>query len=663
MNKCFYLKLAFMNLKKSRSTYVPYFLACIGTVFMYFLLMSLANNPGMKNIPESETLKTLFDMGGVVTAIFSIIFILYANSFLMKRRKNEIGLFSILGLEKRHISYIMFYETAITAITGITAGIFMGILFGKLCFLLLLQFVKFSPDSSFQIEGSTVLSCILFFVVLFLVTFVVNYIQVKTNNPVNLMRGEKAGEKEPRSSLLLLLIGMAGLGIGYYLSQTASSVFTSISVFIIAVICVIIGTYALFTSGSIFVLKWLKKRKGIYYTRNNFISISNMIYRMKKNAAGLASICIISTMVLVVLSTTIAMSRGKEQMIRERNPQDLIMESSTVDSDIKKLNQVFEKTAANLHVKIRKSYWYTAADLAIINQNSSFLPFTDADLYQTGDDDSIYDIRLVPAADYNRLGNARVSLNQNEVLLYMDKGVFEGDAFTIGGQSYQIKQQLEKYEFTGWHFNGLPVNRMYLVVRDETVMKTMLEAADEKSSLQYVVCADLEGLSDNKIKLADQMEEYLKGIHKNGSGNYNAESYDKTSKAWDSLYGGLLFLGIVLGILFLIAMVLIIYFKQVSEGYEDRTRFEVMQKVGMDQKEIRQAINRQIRMCFILPVAGALLHVGFAFHTLNLMLLMLGFFDAKLLLRCVVLVSVLFCILYFTVYQMTSKVYQHIIDR
>lgn len=655
----FYARLALTNLKSNKSTYIPYILACIGTVFTYFLLSALAGNKGMEHIPASESLMALFRMGVWVTAIFSILFILYANSFLMKRRKKEIGLYSILGLEKRHISFVLFYEMLFMSIIGIAFGLLLGAAFGKLCFLILLHAVSAAPGSEFLISSEVVGGVVLFFGILFFITFIINYIQVKTNNPIALLTGEKAGEKEPKASILLTLIGTLGIAFGYYMALESNSVMQSIPTFFIAVICVIIGTYATFTSGSIAVLKRLKKSKAYYYKANHFIAVSNMLYRMKKNAAGLASICIISTMILVVLSTTLALFDGRDELARMSAPHDLSLRIREGKGEEEKIIKALSQTAEKHHVKIDWLAEYYEANTSAMLEEDVFGKIYN--LYDSENPQLVYNMRFIPQSDYTRISGEETELKENEVLLYCKTGEYKKEDITVFGKELVIREQIDASSLFGEKKEEGVISEFYFIVKDKAVAASFLEEKEGEGS--YVVCAEFSGLRESKIALAGEVKKVLKekcGIEPK---NIQVESYEVKVDTWNSMYGGLLFLGIILGILFIMAMVLIIYFKQVSEGYEDRIRFEVMEKVGMSKEEIKTAINKQVQMVFFLPVAGAVVHLAFAFRIIQNLLLLFGFANTRALLFSVVIVVLLFSVLYYYVYMMTKRAYRQIISR
>lgn len=666
----FYARLAATNLRKNYTIYFPYILACIGTVFSYFLLMALANNEGMKNIPVSESLQILFRLGTYVAGVFSVIFLLYANSFLMKQRKKEIGLYSILGLEKRHIACLMTYETVFMAVLGIGIGILAGIVFGKLCFLLLLFLIHVSPDSEFLVSPVIAGKSALFFAAIFAITLVINYIQIKGANPIELLRDEKAGEREPRASVFLTLVGALGILYGYYHAVTVKSAFQSIPVFFTSVICVIFGTYAAFTSGSIAFLKYLKRKKKIYYTPNHFIAISNMLYRMKKNAAGLASICIISTMVLVVISTTLALFQGKEQMLHNRYPYDLTIVTNEAYREKKEIAKQLDKQADKLQIRLKNTIAYENTELKLRKGKGGFLALTQEDSQQQMLEE-LYEMNFLTLSDYNRLTGEKETLSKNQLLLYCHNGKYKEETISILKETYEIKQILSQMDFLRHKQQDGAANEFYLVLADDEVQKGLYARYQQQrgeegfygDGANFYIRADLEGLSENKLLLEEKIKEKIKSgfiSDRDFVRVYGAESH---AQQWDTLYGGLLFLGIILGILFIIALVLIIYFKQVSEGYEDRSRFEMMQKVGMGAEETRQAINKQIRMVFLIPAVGALVHILFAFRILEFLLGSLGFYDRRLLAYSILIVVLFYSILYSFVYSRTSRVYQKMIGK
>lgn len=660
LGKFFYSKLALSNLRRNKNAYVPYILACIGIVFTYFLFCLIGRNDGMKNLNGRDALAMIFSFGEVVVGIFSVIFILYANSFLMKRRKKEIGLYGILGLEKRHVSYVMFYETLFMGFFSISIGLIFGVVFGKLVFLGLMKILNTAGDSTFQLSISAFIKTIVFFSIIFGATLVLNYISVHVTNPIALLKGEEQGEKEPKTKIITAILGLILLGIGYYMALTVNSSIAAINEFFIAVLFVIGGTYFIFTAGSIALLKILKRNKNFYYKPKNFISISSMIYRMKQNAAGLATICILSTMVLVTASTTIALYAGEEEILRVMSPFDITVtaESKEIDEDF--LNQVKGKAKEhNVTVTSQTVFSYKESG-GMLKEN--VYDEMDREKYSMEDlENYSCTITYITIDEYNKIANLSKTLNKNEIILVNPSYDYKYDNLTIGDVNLAIKERNI--------FDGLVMNTqgyyksMYVVLNKEdftNVEKELLKIDSknydniEKSSIYQ----NLKGNEKNRIKYAEDLENLVK----NFEGSKDVDSIDINRGQSFQIYGGLLFIGVFLSLLFLLATVLIIYFKQVSEGFNDRKRFIILRKVGMDEKSIKQTINKQIIMVFFLPLIGAIVHIAFAFKMICSMLKMFYLTNTDLFLQCTVGVIVIFSVIYATVYLTTAKVYFKVVN-
>ncbi len=674
MKFTFYLKLALTNLKKNRETYFPYLLACLGTVFMYFLFVSFAYNEGLQNISGRDMVSSLFLIGKIVVIVFAAIFIFYANSFLMKRRKKEIGLYSILGLEKRQISAVMFFESLIMGAASLIGGLLFGTVFGNLLFRILMRLVDTAPDSTFILNPAHFAETGIFFGVVFLFTFFFNDIQVRKSKPISLLKSANEGEKEPKSSLLLTLFGVVSLGYGYYIALTEESIILAIVKFWGAVILVILGTHALFTSGSIFILKTLKRNRHFYYKPNNFISVSNLIYRMKKNAAGLANICILSTMILVTVSTTIALYAGKEDMLRARNPRQLAVTCRTDTIPLSELSGQMEAYAAKHNVTLvdAQNFSYTTFNLMRVDpyHGTSFETMPDYMLSYSSLDLYYYEFTVILLEDYNRMEGTEETLEPDELILFSKVNDYGYDTLTMPFAEFRIKKEVDEVSFSSPKAD-LSMDRGAIIVVDsqetlDTITESYLALENQTDLYLYTynrAQADLTGEEEDRIAFIEEYREAMKEAYGLNNSTLTVLSYDIDRIEWNEMYGGFLFLGVALGLLFLMAMVLIIYFKQVSEGYEDRVRFEVLQKVGMDKRDIRRTINRQLRLVFFLPLAGALIHLAVAFRILRSLLAMFQLERTGLIVLCFVAVSAVFSIVYFVVYHLTSRVYYRIVNR
>jgi putative ABC transport system permease protein len=676
-NQIFYAKLAVTNLRKNKETYIPYMIACIGCIFIYFLFISLINNPGMTNIPNSDSLKVLFGIGKNVSMIFVSVFIFYANSFLMKRRTKEIALYGILGLEKRHIAKIMFFETLLVAMISLIAGVLISSLLGKLFFLLLLKFIKLQGEASYQITGFAIMDTFRLFGIIFLVTFLWNYINVKMSNSITLLKSEESGEKEPKASIFITIAGFLCLGIGYYLAINTKSITSSVFMFFIAVVFVVAGVYALFTSGSIAFLKALKKRKTFYYQPKYFISISNMMYRMKKNAVGLASISLLSTMIVITIGSTVVLYSERNEMLRAQNPYDIGIEVPKGSTTGEELIKMSSDTAKKHSLKVTKS---GTADIgrgmSICTSEGVFISTEEAlkegEVLLTAGE-KITSMYFLSLEEYNRLANQQITLEDQEVLIQARK-TYDMDKIQLFDKEYQIKSKIDSIPFlteiTSMEPDLFGGQFLTIVFANEELVEenirnisgnTTSEAEQDTIGDTYstIMGVNISGNTQEQISYSQELESLLS---KETSGGFMFSSYARGIESWNQLYGGILYLGVFLGLLFICAFVLIIYFKQVSEGYEDRGRFNILEKVGMDKREVKKTIYSQIKLVFILPIAFALLNVAMAQPILQKLLVLFGVTNKLHISLGMGIISLIFLLLYIIVYLFTARIYNRIVS-
>ena len=602
MNSMFYPKLAASNIKKNGKFYFPYILTCIGTVLMFYVMCFISYNPQIKKMPGGTSLLSMMAFGSVIIAIFSVIFLFYTNSFLMKRRKKELGLFNILGMEKRHIGKVLFLETLYIAVISLIGGLVCGILFSKLIILMLMKMLSFSSSIPFEISKRGVVTTIILFCGIFLLTLIVNQARIHLANPIELLRGGSVGEREPKTKWILALVGFLTLGSGYFIAITTKSPIDAITLFFVAVLLVIIGTYCLFTAGSIVLLKALRKNKNYYYKTKHFTSVSGMIYRMKQNAVGLANICILSTMVLVMISTTVCLYLGVEDALEYRFPADISIQKSYELNEnfqgdyIKKeaLRRIKEEGRSVKNIKEENYLSFSAGrkdDSFIFEKNNNSIASSKQHV-----------LVFISANEYKSLTGKEADLNKNEVLIFSDP-VKLGDSFELFEKTYTVKEELTEPPMES-DYKAFLVNTHFIVVADNNVLDDIYQGQKEvygerASKMDYQLDLDMDGTDGEKIACYKKVKEL---------GDYTS-SRQATRKEFYSLYGGFLFLGIFLGILFLMATVLIIYYKQISEGYDDKERFEIMQKVGMSKEEVKRSIGSQVLTVFFLPIVAAGIHV------------------------------------------------------
>ena len=671
-NQLFLCKIALINLKKNRKTYGIYFIACCVTTFMFAMFQILRYNPGMNGIPQSRTLELLFMFAVWLVGIFSIIFLIYANSFLMKRRKKEFGLYGVLGLEKKHMVVINGYESFILAVSSIVLGIIATLTIGKISFLLLMKFITYVEGSSYQITSKAIVSTMVLFFLLHVLLFVSNAISIYKQPIISLLSEGGKGEKEPKAKAMFAFIGVCSLGYGYYLAITTKAVETSMVTFFIAAISVIIGTYLLFIIGSIVCLKLLRKNKNFYYQPKNFIALSNMIFRMKKNGAGLASVCILSTMILITLSSTVCLYAGKNESLNNA----MVSSIKLFENNIMVLDkEIMMKEVEDSVNEVGKQMGTPVTYYKDINKNTLFLyqngnmiisESEDIEAVQNKNTYSSITINLITIDTYNRLENKEETLLKNDVLFYNYNQQYDSDSIFMAGKQFTIKKQLEQTTFTTEKNVYNP--SIWLVVDSEQTKNEILgyydmvsEKAFEEGLTQhidqtgesYLFFINIDGteqqIKDYASNLQNQLEEKGIGMH--------IENKVERGERWNTMYGGLLFLGLFLGGLFTLGMILIIYFKQISESYEDRKRFQILQKIGMERKEMKRTIYKQIRMVFFLPVIVSLIHMTVAFSFMERLLQKFGLANTKLFFNCTLLVVVVFVMFYSVVYFLTGNIY------
>lgn len=653
MNKFFYPKLAVTTIKKNGKVYIPYILTCIGSIAMFYIMHSISINTGLDIMNGGKQLKMLLNLGKWVIAVFSVIFLLYTNSFLIKRRKKELGLYNILGMEKKHISKLMLYETLIIAVLTLVSGIALGALLSKFMFLLLLKILNFDVTLKFYIAKESILSTMLLFISIYVVMLLNNLRQIHLSNPIELLKGGNTGEREPKTKWILTLIGVVSLGAGYYIAVTTENPLSALNLFFIAVLLVIVGTYALFTAGSIAILKALKKNKNFYYKSRHFINVSNMIYRMKQNAVGLANICILSTAILVVLSTTVSLYIGMDDILKTRYPDDIMISISEVQPEnIEKVNGIIEtemqksgltKTGELKHGYISEIASQEGNKFIVANREESSINNMNILLFITAD-------------DYNQLEDKSVQLEQGEVLICADNNTLQGNSVEIFNKQFNIKGHIEALKIKREMENI--VNGYYVIVPDINAINEIKEAAgDEEKGINYYYGLDVEGSMEEQSELTYDIQSSLN----NNSIKASVEGIATARESFFSIYGGLFFIGLFLGLLFIMATVLIIYYKQISEGYDDKERFEIMQKVGMDKREVKKSINSQILMVFFLPLVMAVIHLAFAFKIITSLLKIFNLTNINLFVICTTSTILVFAIFYIAVYYATSKVYYRIV--
>ena len=672
MHKGIFSRLAKQNIRNNKSTYIPYMITCIFCIAMIYMMEFLRDCPTLDQaVRQADEVRMIVFTGEIVVEIFCIIFLIYSNSFLMKRRQKEIGLYNILGLERNHIGIVMFLETIITSIGSFAGGIAAGIIGSKLALLLLLKLLHIPSVLGFYISVKGIFTCLFMFGIIFLMILFLNLAKIHLSRPVELLRGNNTGEKEPAAKWLMALIGFICLGAGYYLAVTTESPIKAITIFLLAVILVMAGTYLLFTAGSIVILKFLRRRKSFYYRTGNFISISGMLYRMKQNAIGLASICILSTGVLLMISMTVSIYFGMNDIMLNRYPYDVDMSVTSISEDeCQTAIEAFEKAIADNKVPVERSVEEIYLDI-VCSKNGDQILIKPANTIRNSD--SVLVLSLFTQAEYERLTGISANLNDGEIFAWYPSAV-QKDSVTVDETEFTVKKWLDKNPLTCGE-DAVSDNAV-LVVTDEdfkkfdemrTEMYKGVSSAPAGEDLTLHLGLDITGSETDKIDFGTPVMEVVKDLKKNGGLSENSWiTSGIRQQEYESYYadnGSLLFIGIFLGSLFLMGTAMIIYYKQISEGYEDQKRFEIMQKVGLSHREVRSSVRRQILMVFFLPLLMAMLHITMAFPMIRRMLLLFGMTNTKLFIGCTAGTVLIFAVVYGLIYLMTARSYYHIVER
>ncbi len=653
MNKLFYPKLALSNLKKNGKLYLPFSLAVIGTILMFYILCSIEQNQGLELIYGGAQLKIVLSMGIYIVGFFSVIFLFYTNQFLMKQRKREIGLYNILGMGKRHIGKMLFYETAALYLFCMIVGLLSGIIISKLLFLILLKILHFSSAVQFAIELNAIYTSICLFGSIFILLLLFNLGQIHISNPISLLRSAQVGEREPKTRHLIAALGVIALGIGYGMAICIESPIEALNWFFVAVLLVIVATYALFIAGSIALLKTARKNKKYYYQTKHFIGVSSMIYRMKQNAAGLSNICILSTMVLVMVSTTVCLYAGQQDILLKRYPQEVqVRESSIQNGNAEKLVQKLNEKDKDFSSEVKN---LTAVDFFAYSAKQEGNEFIRSDYRKAN-----RQLHFISLENYNRLTGQKIVLKENEALMDTDGAPYELEEISIFGETYKVAQADPKLPMLGLAMSGT-FKEYYIILQEEgftSILEKMEKEVSGKSLLNSYVSFDFTGAETERTRFIEGINQVLN----EQEGSAFLTTRWESGSEYLSILGGLLFIGCFLSVLFLMATALIIYYKQISEGYEDRTRFQIMQQVGMSKKEVRASIKSQVMTVFFLPLAAAVVHVVFAFPMISKLLALFNLTNVVLFIICTIITILLFSAIYGVVYWVTAKEYYKIVN-
>ena len=675
MNNRLYPRLAAQNMRKNRQFYLPYLLAIVGMAAGFYIIAALATDPQLLTAQNHRiamnTLVGMMGFGLAVFALFVAIFAVYTNSFLMKRRRQELALYQVLGMEKRHIARILLWESLYTALIGIGGGLLGGIALHKLVELLLFRLVRAEVVFGIGVSLQGILFTVVFFCGLLLALLVLNLLQIRRVKPIELMRSAGAGEREPKVRWLLTALGIGALGGGYGLALASQNALDALNTYFWAVLLVVVGTYCLFTAVSIAALKLLKRRKGFYYRPNHFISVSGMLYRMKQNAVGMANVCILSTMVMVMLSGTIALYAGTEESINRLCPSDIAAhvyyDPSFGTPDFAPLAEDFWRTLSDHGLPVEAMHSGSVLRIGAGAVDGGFtLDISNAGISHP------CQLQFLTAQDYGRLTETDpVELEADEALVYGD-GLAASEDFTLFTQpdvnlpsiTFRVAGHLPKSSY--FTMSAVGTEGLVIVVRDQATLNRVynLQAAIYEDNSSYIRWDCFIDLNADNDAILDFYRELYSLVDADDEGSFRGISLDARADFALSTYGlngSFLFLGMFLSIVLIIASVLIIYYKQISEGYDDQPRFEIMQKVGLSRREARRTINHQILVVFFAPLAVAAMHILLDFRMLSQLLSLFNITNIRMELLCSLGTFGAFSLIYGVVYGLTARVYYRIV--
>lgn len=651
-----YVRLAAQNIKKHRRSYVPFMLAGIFVAAVSYILNSLSGNPDL-----GPTAQMMFTFGNGVVMLFSVIFLFYTNSFLMKQRKKELGLYNVLGMNKGHIARVIGLETLFAALIVIIGGSAFGILLDKLTFLIVAKMMRITPSYGFHVMPKSLQHVVIVFGVIYLLIYISNVFRVRTSRPIELLHGTSVGEREPKTKVIMAVLGVLCIGAGYTLSILSSrEPVLAISLFFIAVVLVVIGTYFLFTAGSIALLKLLRRNKNYYYKTNHFISVSGMLYRMKQNAVGLSNICILSTMVLVILSSTCSLWFGTEDMIYNRYPADILLSLEDPNHMVDMATFLTDELKSVPGGSYTSYEFLTGYDSTEEIEDSASAIFVKDGTAQIGS--ITCNVLFFSAETYNRITGENVTVEPGTALYMSVDGVPMPDTMTFAGTTYTLSPTPKSFNLRG-KYNAY-VSKPYVVVLPDYAEKSKVITPTE------YYCISLGSLTDEEQQaFYDAILEDVttvmpedESVFWDGDGYFNFECRVENEQEIRGMYGSFLFMGISLGFVFTVAAVLIIYYKQISEGMEDKTRFAIMQKVGLSQKEVKHSIHTQILTVFFLPLITAGIHVVFAYPIIRAILRAMMLSSETVFILCTVASFLVFSVFYAVVYALTAKIYYRIVS-
>ncbi len=664
-----YPKIAFDGIRKNRRLYFPYILTGALMVAMFYIFSFLTESPAIKNMTGGDILMSVLPLGSLVVAVFSVLFLFYTNSFLIKQRYREFGLYSILGMDKLNICRIMLWENLFIAVISTAMGILSGILFSKGAELIVLNLLKADISFDLSIGQKALWQTPLVFLGIYLLLFISSIVRMISLKPLALMQSSKVGEKISKWTWLPAISGIIILSAAYYIAVKIDEPLTALVWFAFAVILVIIATYLLFMAGSVVFCKLLQKNKNYYYKKNHFVSVSSMVYRMKRNGAGLASICILLTMVLVTLSFTASLYAGLDDTLNTRYPNgvNVYITYRNIDGISDGNTEILKNRITPHSGKNNKLIISRSCELpGMFTENGILIDFTNVSI-PTVSYDRVGYLYVLSLDEYNAMSGNSKTLENDECLLYTSRIDFLSNTFTVEhGNTYKIKEHLKSFSGNG-QLAVFTTPSVYMVVNNiydfAAPIKDLKNLADEPMMTYIWRCGFDMKTAEAEKNVALNIENDLSEL---ASGDdialFSSESREAGRDSFYDMYGSLFFLGIMLSTVFMFAAVLIIYYKQICEGYEDKSGFEIMQKVGMTKRDIKKSINSQMLTVFFLPLGFAGIHLAFAFPFISKILLLFAFNNMALSIGICFGCFLIFGIIYAFVYKITSVAYYSIVS-
>lgn len=645
------LKLARQTIGKNLQLYLPFLLANAVLVGINYIFFSMTTNKSLEKQNYGSGLIQLMNIGLVFTLAITFFFMIYINGIVSRRRNHELGLYSILGMTRSDLGKMIFFIDAIMFAASSVLGLVFGATFVKFVGLGLKKLLDIGRFDIPVFSSVAAIICIGYFAAVYFILLLGDLWRLRSVNPLDLWKAANKREKEPRGSWIFGIVGVIALGSGYAIAVRMKASMDAVTSFMLAVILVVIGTYLVFIAFSIIFLKMLRKNKNFYYKRNHFISVSGMIYRMKQNGASLASICLLLTTALVAIVTTGTLRLSQEATVRLYNPYDVVMTKKTPISHADKMT--IQSKARDNHVTVGKYVNMTMTGPIYGNFSGSAYSVS-----KTVDMSTENQLFAVPVADYNRIQKQNVHLAKDEILMCSSKGGYDKNRLTIKGKTYKVRH-IDSFDFY-FDYQRTIFKPIFVFAKDKTVCEQI------SGKWLYAMGYDISGKkSDLKRYAAGLGDKFTAVVKKNSQEPYMDSFTDRPSVSdlFNQLFGGLLFIGIFVSIVMLIATVVVMYYKQVSEGYADRDRFKTMQQVGLSREETKSAINSQVLTVFMLPIIGAAVNVGFAIPAIQKMLVFLSMYDKLLLVKFGIVSLAVTFLGYVAVYKLTTNVYESIVNR